>query len=224
MTDIGDLVFVPPLLKRLETLGAQVKIETSQLPSGEIADRLESGEIDLACGYLPGISKSVEQAPLFRERYVCAMRSAHPITRNGGLTVKKYRDASHVQIESMGSGHPKLERTLAAKGIKREFAVSVPHYLAIPTIVSTTDLIATLPHRAALALCDLAKIRVHALPVSIPSFDVCLFWHPRFHEDPRVQWMRNLMLELFQAARTPRQRGNRAAVRTTTLEFAPSIQ
>lgn len=201
MTDIGDLVFLPPLLKRLDRVRATIKIETSQLPSGEIVQRLESGEIDFACGYLPSLSKSLEQAPLFRERYVCAMRSGHPIAQQGGLTLKRYREASHVRIESMGSDHPNLERTLAAKDISREFAVSVPHYLVVPMIVSTTDHIATVPRRAALALSNLATLRLHPLPVSIPSFDVSLFWHPRFREDPPARWMRDLMLELFQEVR-----------------------
>jgi DNA-binding transcriptional LysR family regulator len=204
MTDIGELVFLPPLLKHLDKLRATVKVETSQLPSGEIVQRLESGEIDFACGYLPSLSKSLEQVPLFREHYVCAARSMHPIAQGGGITVKKYREATHVRIESMGSDHPNLERTLVAKDVHREFAVSVPHYLVIPMILSTTDHIATLPRRAALALSNLATIRLHPLPVTIPSFDVSLLWHSRFREDPPAQWMRNLMLELFHEKRKPK--------------------
>ena len=74
MTDIGEMVFLPPLVKRLDEIGASVKVETTQLASSEIAERLESGEIDFAAGYLPSLSKSVEQAPLFRETYVCVTR------------------------------------------------------------------------------------------------------------------------------------------------------
>lgn len=217
MTDIGELTFVPDLLRRFEKLGITAKIETSQLPSDDIVDRLESGEIDLACGYLPSISGNVEQAPLFRERYVCAMRNAHPSMRSGGLTVRKYREATHVRIDSMGSDHPKLERALVARDIRREFAVSVPHYLVVPMIVSTTDHIATLPHRAARGLANIAKLRMVPLPVTIPSYDVCLFWHPRFSEDPPVAWMRELMLELFQEARVPKPRAGGAAERALDL-------
>lgn len=222
MTDIGELTFVPDLLRRFEKLGISAKIETSQLPSDEILDRLESGEIDLACGYLPSISGNVEQAPLFRERYVCAMRSAHPVARSGGLTVRKYRDATHVQIDSMGSDHPNLERALVAQDIRRQFAVSVPHYLVVPMIVSTTDHIATLPHRAALSLANLAKLRILPLPVSIPSYDVCLFWHPRFSEDPPVAWIRNQVLELFQEVRSPKARAGGAESRSSRPDLEPS--
>jgi DNA-binding transcriptional LysR family regulator len=198
MTDIGEMVFLPPLVKRLDEMGATVKLETAQLPSAEIAERLESGEIDFAAGYLPSVSKSVEHAPLFREHYVCMTRRSHPMTRNGGLTLEKFKAASHVLIESMGSDHKNVERKLSEQGIKREFALRVPHYMVIPMIVSGTQRIVTIPRRAADAFATLAHVRIHPLPVSIPSFDVSLFWHPRFRDDPPIQWMRDLMIELFQ--------------------------
>jgi len=201
MTDIGEMVFLPPLVKRLDEIGATVKVETTQLASSEIAERLESGEIDFAAGYLPSLSKSVEQAPLFRETYVCVTRRSHPVGRDGGLTLEKFQAGSHVLIESMGSDHKNVERKLAEQGIKREFALRVPHYLVIPMILSGTDYIVTVPRRAAEAFATLAPMRIHPMPIAIPSFDVSLFWHPRFREDPPIEWMRNLMVELFKDAR-----------------------
>jgi DNA-binding transcriptional LysR family regulator len=202
MTDIGEMVFLPPLVRRLDEMGATIKIETTQLASSEIAERLESGEIDIAAGYLPSLSKSVEVAPLFRESYACLMRRSHPAGRDGGLTLEKYKAASHILIDSMGSDHKNVERTLAEHGVKREFALRVPHYLVIPMIVAGTDHIVTVPRRAAVAFATLSPpMRIHSLPVAIPSFDVSLFWHPRFREDPPIRWMRDLMIELFQEVR-----------------------
>ncbi|HEV7489896.1 MAG TPA: LysR family transcriptional regulator [Rhodanobacteraceae bacterium] len=201
MTDVGEMVFLPPLVKRLDEMGATVKLETAQLASTEVAERLESGEIDFAAGYLPSLSKSVENAPLFREHYVCMTRRSHPIARNGGLTVEKFLAASHVLIESMGSGHKNIERKLNEQGIKRECALRVPHFLVIPMIVANTDRIVTIPSRVANAFSTLVQTRIHPLPVMIPSFDVSLFWHPRFRDDPPLRWLRNLMIELFQESR-----------------------
>jgi len=86
MTDIGEMVFLPPLVKRLDEMGATVKLETAQLASAEIAERLESGEIDFAAGYLPSLSKSVEHAPLFHETYVCMTRRSHPMPTRSSST------------------------------------------------------------------------------------------------------------------------------------------
>ncbi len=204
MTDIGEMVFLPPLVQRLDEIGASVGIETSQLASREIAERLESGEIDFAAGYLPSLSKSLDNAPIFREEYVCMTRPNHPGAR-GGLSVEAFRNATHLVIESMGSDHRNIERTLAANGIRRECALRIQHYMVIPMIVSGSDRIVTLPRRAADIFASLAKIRIHPLPVEIPSFEVSLFWHRRFAEDPAIAWMRELILGLFRQRRGARE-------------------
>lgn len=202
MSDVGEMVFLPSLMKRLKQTGAAVKVETAQISSNEVAERLASGEIDLAAGYLPSLGRSVEQIPLFREHYVCMIRREHPLARNGGLTLPEFLSGSHVLIESMGSGHQIIERTLERRGMQRNVALRVPHFLVIPMIVANTDLIVTIPNRVASVFSRLVKVKVFPLPVSIPSFDVALFWHPRFAADPPVQWMRSVMAELFQE--TPR--------------------
>ena len=199
MTDAGEMVFLPPLVKRLDEAGATVRIETVQLPADEVSDQLESGEIDFAAGYLPALAKSVEVARLFREHYVCMTRRSHPLARERGLALKDFLAASHVFIESMGSGHKNIERTLAAQGLKRDVSLRVPHWVVVPMIVASTDRIVTVPGRVATVFESLVKVRVYPVPVKFPSFDVSLFWHSRFASDPGIQWMRGQMIDLFQA-------------------------
>jgi DNA-binding transcriptional LysR family regulator len=198
MTDAGEMVFLPPLVKRLDELGATVRIETVQLPADDVSDQLESGEIDFAAGYLPTLAKSVEVARLFREHYVCMTRRSHPLARERGLALKDFLAASHVFIESMGSGHKNIERTLAAQGLKRDVSLRVPHWVVVPMIVASTDRIVTVPGRVATVFQSLVKVRVYPVPVKFPSFDVSLFWHSRFASDPGIQWMRGMMTDLFQ--------------------------
>ncbi|MGE0314288.1 MAG: LysR family transcriptional regulator [Lautropia sp.] len=197
MTDIGEMVFLPPLVQRLDELGVGVRVESAQLDSREIVERLESGEIDFAAGYLPSLTRSVQHAALYRERYVCMTRKGHPMLRRGGMNADNFKSATHVLIESLGSDHRNIERSFAANGIKREFTLRVQHYMVIPMIVSTTDRVVTLPGGAARALSSLAAARIHPLPIEIPDFNVSLFWHTRFAEDPPIRWMRELFVDLF---------------------------
>jgi DNA-binding transcriptional LysR family regulator len=206
MTDVGEMVFLPALIKRLDEMGASVRIETAQLTSDEVGEQLESGEIDFAAGYLPTLSKSVSHCPLFPEHYVCITRQSHPLSKGGTLKVKDLLAYSHVLIVSLGSGHRVIERTLERHGLGADHALRVPHFMVIPMIVAGTDRIVTVPSRVAKVFATLMRIRIHAMPVKIPSFDVSLFWHPRFAEDPGIRWMRALMIELFQAPRARRER------------------
>lgn len=201
MSDVGEMVFLPTLVKHLDQVGASVRVETAQLTSDEIRAQLESGEIDFAAGYLPGLARNVESCVLFREHYVCMTRRAHPLAKGDTLTARDFLAASHVLIESMGSGHRVIERTLERHRLKHETALRVPHFMVVPMIVANTDRVVTLPSRVAKIFASLMQVQAFTLPVRIPAFDVALYWHPRFADEPGICWMQSLMSELFREPR-----------------------
>lgn len=195
MTDVAEMVFLPKLVNRLDEIEATVKVETTQLSAAQIGEGLESGDIDFATAYLPNLAKSIERVPLFREHYVCMTRRSY--TGGRPLTLEQFLAGSHVLIESLGSGHKIIERTLKQRGLKRAVSLRVPHFVVIPMIVAGTGRIVTAPSRVANAFSTLLNAQVHPLPIRIPSFDVSLSWHPRFADDPAIRWMRDTMVELF---------------------------
>jgi DNA-binding transcriptional LysR family regulator len=197
MTDVGETVLLPTLMRHLHQESPQLRLETAQLPAGELAVRMETGDIDLAVGYLPQLRDKTRRARLFEERYVCMTRPEHPLGRRGALTLKEFLSARHVLISSMGSGHQQLERALAEHGVEQNVALRVPHFVVIPLIVADTDLIVSLPSHVADVWARLVKMKVHPLPIAIPSFDVSLYWHPRVDNDLANRWLRDAMLQLF---------------------------
>ena len=210
MTDVGELVLLPTLMRYLHEHGPVMRLETAQLPASELAVRLETGDVDLAVGYVPQLRDNVRRARLFEERYVCMTRSDHPLGRSAPLTLKEYLSARHVVIASMGSGHQILERTLAERGVEDNVALRVPHFVVVPLIVASSDLIVSLPSRVAEASGRLVKVKVHPLPIPLPSFDVSLYWHARVENEAANRWLRNAMLELFGDRRAPRARRHAA--------------
>jgi DNA-binding transcriptional LysR family regulator len=209
MTDVGEMVLLPALMRHLHAHSPAMRLETAQLPAAELAVRLETGDIDLAVGYLPQLPDKIRRARLFEEHYVCMTRPDHPLGRRAPLTIKEFLAARHVLIASMGSGHQALERTLAERGVQDNVALRVPHFVVVPLIVAGTDLIVSLPSRVAQASSRLVKVKVHPLPIPIPSFDVKMYWHERVENDAANQWLRNALKELF-GDRVPRQRRNGA--------------
>jgi DNA-binding transcriptional LysR family regulator len=197
MTDVGETVLLPKLMRHLHEHAPAIRLETAQLPASELAVRLETGDIDLAVGYVPQLRDKIRRERLFEEHYVCMTRPDHPLGRRSALTLKEFLAARHVVIASMGSGHQVLERTLAERGMEENIALRVPHFVVVPLIVAGTDLIVTLPSRVAQASAKLVKVKVHPLPIPIPSFDVSLYWHARVENDAANRWLRAAMLELF---------------------------
>jgi DNA-binding transcriptional LysR family regulator len=197
MTDVGETVLLPALMRHLHQHSPVMRLETAQLPAAELAVRLETGDIDLAVGYLPQLRDKIRRARLFEEHYVCVTRPDHPLGRRSVLTLKEFLSARHVLISSMGSGHQQLERALAEHGVEQNVALRVPHFVVIPLIVAGTDLMVSLPRHVADVWARLVKVKVHPLPISIPSFDVSLYWHPRVENDSANRWLRDAMLQLF---------------------------
>ena len=110
---------------------------------------------------------------------------------------------------------------LAEHGVEQNVALRVPHFVVIPLIVAGTDLIVSLPAHVADVWAGLVKVKVHPLPISIPSFDVSLYWHARVENDAANRWLRNAMLELFgdwQAQRSA-EVSEDAAIKAQLVEF-----
>jgi DNA-binding transcriptional LysR family regulator len=196
MTDIGEMVFLPGLLARVKRDAPGVKIEVARIPIKDVHAALEAGEIDLAVGFLPGLTTGVLRQPLFREHYVCMMRAGHPLA-GAKISVKQFREAAHVLVSYAGTGHQVIEETFVKEGLTERIAARVPDFLVVPMILDRTDLIVTVPSRVAAVFAQLGNVKVLKLPVNIPSFEVRLHWHRRFHQDPANRWLREAMTELY---------------------------
>lgn len=196
MSDIGEMVFLPGLLERVKRDAPGVRIEVVRIPNKDAYTALEAGEIDLAVGFLPGLTTGIRQQSLFREYYVCMLRADHPVV-GAKISARQFREAEHVLVSYAGTGHQVIEETFVEQGLSARIAVRVPHFLVVPMILARTDLIVTVPARVAALFAQLGNFKVLKLPLRLPNFEVRLHWHERFHQDPANRWLRQLMSELY---------------------------
>ena len=196
MSDIGEMVFLPGLLERIKHDAPGVKIEVVRIPIKDVHAALEAGELDLAVGFLPGLTTGMRQQPLFREHYVCMLRADHPVI-GAKISAKQFREAAHVLVSYAGTGHQMIEETFVAQGLGERIAVRVPHFLVVPMILARTDLLVTVPSRVAAVFAQLGNFKVLKLPIAMPSFEVRLHWHQRYHQDRANRWLRQMMTELY---------------------------
>jgi DNA-binding transcriptional LysR family regulator len=200
MSDIGEMVFLPPLLEHVHRHAPGVRIETRATPQEEIEGALALGELDLAVGFLPGLQPPIRSALLFPDRYVCMMRADHP--RIGKTFPRRlFLEASHALVASIGAGHRVVEETLLAHGLNRRIALRVPHFMVVPMILERTDLVVTVPSRVARVFERMGRFKTLTPPVAIPPADVRVHWHERFDRDPGNRWLRGLVLELYRERR-----------------------
>jgi DNA-binding transcriptional LysR family regulator len=196
MTDIGEIVFLPALLAHLKRVAPGVSVQAVSLPAPQMRAGMEGGSIDLAVGFLPALRAGFFQQRLFTQKYVCLLGRSWKLAE-GKLTREQFLAARHALVNAEGTGHAIVEQMLEATGIQRAVHLRVPHFVAIPFIVETTDLIVTAPEKLGAALAQRLAIRVVPHPIRLPEFQVNQFWHRRFRQDAANVWLRGVFTMLF---------------------------
>ncbi|SJN14347.1 LysR-family transcriptional regulator [Halomonas citrativorans] len=196
MTDIGEIVFLPRLLEHLSKAAPGVSLTTVRSRNSGLKQEMEAGQIDLSVGLIPQLGAGFYQQRLFGQRYVCLMRQGHPLA-TGEFDVERFRTASHAVVVAQGTGHGIVEEQLTRAKITRPVRLTLPHFAAIPYIISNSDLIVTVTDKLAEATCERFGLTIREHPLAFPEIPINLFWHRRFHQDPGSRWLRGLMFTMF---------------------------
>ena len=156
-----------------------------------LSPMLARGEIDLAITIPEFTVPTLKTEFLYREEYVCVVRRTHMI-RSQKVSMKRFLSYDHVLV-SPASGHftGPTDEVLAARGLKRRVALSVPSFLVLLEVLQTDDLIAFVPKR--LLAAHRKHLRTIRPPIDVPGFDVIAAWHPRSDHHASHQWLRNCL-------------------------------
>ncbi len=105
--------------------------------------------------------------------------------------------AFSVSMSSESRSQELVEEYLCQHGVKRRELLHSPHFLSIPLVIASTDLIVTVPLPVGELFAHIADIQVLEPPFPIPAFDLKQHWHRCQHDDPANRWLRAITLELF---------------------------
>ena len=199
LSDVGEVVLLPTLIKRLRELMPDAMVRSVTLPPTEVALQLESGEVDLAIGYFPDLKKySFYQQALYTDTFASLIRSDHRMQADK-LSIREYLQLEHAVVRAESRTEEVIESYLARRKIRRQVVLSTPHFASAPIIVAQSDLIVTIPEPLARYFSSVAAgVRVVQLPFDPPRIAIKQFWHRKFHHDARSRWLRALVCELFQ--------------------------
>lgn len=201
MADIGERMFLPSLWAWLAEEAPGIRIETVAPPLDRLAEGLANGEVDLAVGYIPGLDKQVHQRTLFTERFVY-LQDGQRAGSGPKLTLARIRTMPHVIASPEGTEHATaVERVLQGPNINATIALRVGSFLSLGPLVAGTDLVAPVPSNLAAVVAPNLGLKIRKPTIRLPSFDVSLYWHQRFNQDPAVLWLRQSMGKLFDGAR-----------------------
>jgi DNA-binding transcriptional LysR family regulator len=193
MSDFGEVVFLPRLMQALHTLAPNVRLEVTQLNEKEIEPALESGMIDLAFGYLAGVTGTKRCRLLAETSRVVMVRAGHPLAGRKS-TNTLLRQVDYVLVRT----HADTARLLQELGLEDNIRLTIPHFMVIPSILKQTNLAVLLPIRVAQTFLPTGEYSILTPAIESHEFEVSLHWGWRVENDPGNRWLRGVVARLFE--------------------------
>jgi DNA-binding transcriptional LysR family regulator len=193
-SDYVELVLMPRLVERLRRTAPNIDLWLySVADHGDEA--LAAGTVDVIVGPPRGAARpagSYEKV-LFDESFTCIVRKGHPLAKTN-LTLPRYCAAPHLLVAPRGTPGSLVDNALSAIGRSRRIALAVPHFLVVPYLIASSDLIATLATRVATTFADTLGLVTMQPPLALPKFQMATAWHERNQDDPPHRWLREQLL------------------------------
>jgi len=195
MSDAMTLEGLPGILRllRREAPNADLLVETG----GPVHScrLLAEEKADLALGVFPSVPEGLRCEDLYRDELICIADASNPRLKNGTLTLQAFLDSPHVTVSPNSDSGIQLDDILQSMGMSRRIVTSVPHYLALPSLVAGTDLVAH-SRRMLIELFRPAG-RLVAMPVpvpfAVPELVFMQVWHVRQDYDAAQIWLRGVV-------------------------------
>ncbi len=193
MSDLLSFLFLPDLLTQIGVAGSGVTLEVRHLSPDATIDALERNELDLAVSTGLDVPKSIECRGILEDRIVCVLSKAHPCAA-GFDDVDTFVNLPQIRVSQSPLDDRFVDHQLAASGLDRNIALTVPHWLVVPEIIARTGLAAVMPHSIAARFAAAGDLRIVPPPIEDCAFMWCLYWHRRHNADAGHQWLRRLIL------------------------------
>jgi DNA-binding transcriptional LysR family regulator len=194
-TDVGQAVILPKLMNRLRGEAPLVSVDFRNI-SDRTPHHLESGEADLALGFITEMNTGFCRQKLFTDRFIAVARTDHPrIGRD--LSLNQFREESLLAVTTSGTGHVVIEKAMKRQGIHPRIGLRVPNFLGLATLIASTDFVAIMPERLGQIFARFGQVRMHEVPFKLPPYQVMQYWHERYDRDPAHQWLRRLIADVF---------------------------
>ena len=194
-SDHVEFVLLPRLLGQLGVRAPGVRLRVLPWGLQQVPDGLARGDADLMIGFYDKLPVHHRDQLLFEDRYACIVRKGHPVVR-GRLTLRTYVGLKHIMVSQSAEATSGIDRALAALGRSREVSLRVSHFLNVPTLVASSDLVAALSRRVAEPFARMLPLRLFEPPLRLRTGRIGMVWHDSLHDDPAQRWLRALVAEL----------------------------
>jgi len=190
-----EYVLVPAIVAQLSERAPGIKLRLTPFGTELAETGVISGTTSLVLGRIVEPPANLIVQHLMDESLACVVRADHPQIGKK-ISRKQYEQLKHVNVLPAGRLRVGLFQALERQQLRREVALSVTHFLAVPEMVAATDYCATLPSLICRRLANDPRLKIIPAPVDLGTFPVEMAWHVRYRHDPAHSWLRSLIGEV----------------------------
>lgn len=187
-----EFVLVPAIVARLRRVAPGIRLRLTPFGTDLGETGVMSGTTAMVFGRIVDPPDNLVVQHLMDEGLACVVRADHPDIDNE-ISREHYEHMRHVNVLPPGRLRVGLFTALEQRGLRRDVAVSVTHFLAVPEMIAVTDYCATLPKLICRRLSADPRLKVLPAPIDLGTFPVEMAWHVRYRNDPAHRWLRTLI-------------------------------
>lgn len=192
------VAFGPALIASIAKAAPDVCLRFAPKPE-KTSRYLREGLVDLEIGVQSNMGPEIRIQRLFQDRFVGAVRKAHPLVSLPKIDVNAFISWGHVVAAPDGSLNGFVDEALAELGLKRKVASVVPGFPTALSVALESNLIAMVPALYLLNQQMTDKLHIFELPFTARVITVSQMWHPKMENDPGHRWLREKVREVCRA-------------------------
>jgi DNA-binding transcriptional LysR family regulator len=193
--DFVAFAMLPRLLARLQREAPKVRLQVRAWQEHVVPPDLARGDADLALGFNRGLPAGHQATPLFEDRFIFVARKGHPIVK-GKITLATYTKLAHVIVSQEPNARGVVDDVLAQRGLTRNVALRVSHFLLVPPIIAATDYVAALSEIVARPAAETLALQLLEMPLAAGGATVQMMWHERTGTSGAHGWLRGVVEEV----------------------------
>jgi DNA-binding transcriptional LysR family regulator len=198
VSDYAAVYFLPRLCREMRRLAPAAQLEVQHFDKNDHEQRIAKDEVQIRLAMNNRHEGESHSSRLLDDRFVVIMNARHPAARKS-MDLNRYLALHHLKVSVAGVGTNAIDEALAAMGLIRKIAMTVPSWLEMRQVIETTDLVAVVPHHW-LAAEEFKSFSAKPLPVARISLSIDLVWHANDANDAGHTWFRGIVQRVFQPA------------------------
>jgi DNA-binding transcriptional LysR family regulator len=202
--DLTVPTIIVPLFEHLREVAPAIDLRIVPLVREQVVAAFDRQEIDMALLNFPDPPARVTRVPVLKDRYVGIARRGHPGLKGKSLTVAAYAALPHLLFSPRGDPRGIIDEPLAQiSGRRRRVVMTIPHVLAVPSIVARTDLVTVIAERIARLYAPELGLILFEPPIKLPDFTINMLTSAARAGDPGLRWLQQQVMYVCKTSGQP---------------------